>query len=72
MLTQFLPILKNVRSSWKTTSVGLLLILFSLYLIYTSNSAVNEIVVNGGMLVTGIALLLVQDPEPKPKKHGEV
>lgn len=71
MLTQLLPILKNVRSSWKTTSVGLLLILFSLYLIYTSNSAVNEIVVNGGMLVTGIALLLVQDPV-KPKKNGKV
>jgi len=70
MISQLLPILKNIHASWKTTAVGSLLILFSLYMMYTSNSAVNDVVVNGGMLATGIVLLLMEDP--KPKKNGKV
>lgn len=51
----------NIKGGPKTTILGGILIIFSLYMMYDNASETVDYIVNGGILTTGVSLFFISD-----------
>lgn len=61
MIETLLPYIKNIKGGPKTTITGAILVLFSMYLMYTSENDTVSVLLESGLIFLGIALFFRSD-----------